>query len=174
MQEEPSFPSTLPFGTPPSTNSAELGRLRKKPKTPSYLSDGEETFASRIMVAQRHYSAVATTVIVLTSPVRQEEPADDDASIVVLEHDDTARTSTFARIQFLLLLARQLRQRSLVRHLLARFLPIFATSSSFSSSSSTRSHIHLASPLVLSLTTMSMKSMRLLLASSRFWSLALR
>ena len=100
MQEEPSFPSTLSFGTPASTNSAELGRLRKESKASSYLSGGEETFASRIMVAQRHYSAVATTVIVPASPVRQDEPVDDVASIatgVALEHDGTPRTSSHLR-----------------------------------------------------------------------------
>ncbi|KAI6042739.1 hypothetical protein EDC04DRAFT_2964607 [Pisolithus marmoratus] len=65
----PSFPSTLPL-TPASTNSAELGRLRKESKSSSHLSTGEEAFASRIMIAQRHYSALATTVVVPASPER--------------------------------------------------------------------------------------------------------
>ncbi|KAG6331516.1 hypothetical protein ID866_7573 [Astraeus odoratus] len=75
IQEEPSFPSTAPI-TPASTNSAELGRLRKESKASSHLSSGEEAFASRIMVAQRHYSALATTVVVPASPEREEEVHD--------------------------------------------------------------------------------------------------
>ena len=50
------------------------------------------------MGAQQHYSAVATTVIVLVSLVRQEEPADDVASFVALEPDCTARTSSHLRL----------------------------------------------------------------------------
>lgn len=99
MQEEPSFPSTLPL-TPASTNSAELGRLRKESKASSHLSGGEEAFASRIMIAQRHYSAVATTFIIPASPERQEEPVDGVASVatgVALEHDGTSRTSAHLR-----------------------------------------------------------------------------
>ncbi|KAI6046837.1 hypothetical protein EDC04DRAFT_2627739 [Pisolithus marmoratus] len=38
--------------------------LRRKSKASSHLSTGEEAFASRIMIAQRHYSALATTVVV--------------------------------------------------------------------------------------------------------------
>ncbi|KAI6120815.1 hypothetical protein EDD17DRAFT_873973 [Pisolithus thermaeus] len=80
IQDEPSFPSTLPL-TPPSTNSAEIGRLRTESKASSHLSTGEETYASRIMIAQRHYSALATTVVVPASPERQEDPADATMSI---------------------------------------------------------------------------------------------
>jgi len=99
MQEVPSFPSTLPL-TPASTNSAGMGRLRKESKASSYLSNGEEAFASRIMIAQRHYSAVATTVIVLASPERQEELVDGVASVVTgiaLEHDGTSRPTSHLR-----------------------------------------------------------------------------
>ncbi|KAI5999860.1 hypothetical protein F5J12DRAFT_270440 [Pisolithus orientalis] len=80
LQEEPSFPSTLPL-TPASTNSAELGRSRKESKSSSHLSTGEEAFASRIMIAQRHYSALATTVVVPASPDKQEELADGVVSV---------------------------------------------------------------------------------------------
>ncbi|KAI6108940.1 hypothetical protein EDD16DRAFT_1737895 [Pisolithus croceorrhizus] len=62
MQDEPSFPSTLTL-TLPSTNS-------------------EEMYALRIMIAQRHYSTLATTVIILASPERQEDPVDAMTSIV--------------------------------------------------------------------------------------------
>ncbi|KAI5986500.1 hypothetical protein EDD15DRAFT_2471543, partial [Pisolithus albus] len=60
MQDEPSFPSTLRL-SPPSTNSDEVNRSRKESKASSHLSTGEETYASRIMITQRHYSALATT-----------------------------------------------------------------------------------------------------------------
>ncbi|KAH7922976.1 hypothetical protein BV22DRAFT_1197017 [Leucogyrophana mollusca] len=72
--EDTSFPSTLPV-TPQSTNSAELGRVRKESKASSHLSGGEEAYAgyaSKIMIAQRHYSALATTVIVPASPEKRE------------------------------------------------------------------------------------------------------
>ncbi|KAI6112822.1 hypothetical protein F5141DRAFT_1063160 [Pisolithus sp. B1] len=36
----------------------------------------EETYASRIMIAQRHYSMLATTVVIPASPERQEDPID--------------------------------------------------------------------------------------------------
>ncbi|KAI6135958.1 hypothetical protein F5141DRAFT_1185131 [Pisolithus sp. B1] len=71
MQDEPSFPSTLPL-TPPSTN---------KLKALSHLSTGEEMYALRIMIAQRHYSTLATTVVILASPERQEDPVDAMTSI---------------------------------------------------------------------------------------------
>jgi len=99
MQEVLSFPSTLPL-TPASTNSAGMGRLRKESKVSSYLSNGEEAFASRIMIAQRHYSAVATTVVIPASPERQEELVDGVASVVTgiaLEHDDTSRPTSHLR-----------------------------------------------------------------------------
>ncbi|KAI6032195.1 hypothetical protein BKA83DRAFT_4210637 [Pisolithus microcarpus] len=80
MQDEPSFPSTLPL-TPPSTDSVEVGRSRKESKASSHLSTGEETYASRIMIAQRHYSALATTVVVPASPEKQEDPVDATTSI---------------------------------------------------------------------------------------------
>ncbi|EGO02088.1 hypothetical protein SERLA73DRAFT_71232 [Serpula lacrymans var. lacrymans S7.3] len=73
--EDMSFGNTVP-PTPQSTNSAELGRVRKESKASSHLSGGEDSlgFASRIMIAQRHYSALATTVVVPASP----EKASDD------------------------------------------------------------------------------------------------
>ncbi|KAF9232790.1 hypothetical protein BU15DRAFT_54645 [Melanogaster broomeanus] len=67
MQED-----TFHTATPQSTNSVELGRIRKESKASSHLSGGEEAFASRIMIAQRHYSALATTVVVPASPERTE------------------------------------------------------------------------------------------------------
>ncbi|KAH7907503.1 hypothetical protein BJ138DRAFT_1129128 [Hygrophoropsis aurantiaca] len=71
--EDRSFPSTLPL-TPQSANSAELGRVRKESKASSHLSGDEPYagYASKIMVAQRHYSALATTVVVPASPEKRE------------------------------------------------------------------------------------------------------
>ena len=71
MQED-TFNTTIP-PTPQSTNSGELGRMRKESKASSHFS-GDEAFATRIMIAQRHYSAVATTVVVPASPERTEAP----------------------------------------------------------------------------------------------------
>ncbi|KAF8969332.1 hypothetical protein BDZ97DRAFT_1653772 [Flammula alnicola] len=53
-------------GTPHSETSVQFGRLRKESKTSSHNSAGDENmaFASRIMIAQRHYSALAQTVVV--------------------------------------------------------------------------------------------------------------
>ncbi|KAH7887332.1 hypothetical protein F5I97DRAFT_1805406 [Phlebopus sp. FC_14] len=67
IQDEMSFQAAIP-PTPQSTNSIEMGRMRTTSKASSHLSGGEEGYASRIMVAQRHYSALATTVVVPASP----------------------------------------------------------------------------------------------------------
>ncbi|KAF8592665.1 hypothetical protein K439DRAFT_1625998 [Ramaria rubella] len=56
----------------PSANSAEMGvaRSRKDSKASSYYSGADDSLAykSQIMVAQRHYSAMATTVYIPASP----------------------------------------------------------------------------------------------------------
>ena len=54
------------YGTPHSELSAQFGRLRTDSKTSSHNSNGDESvaFATKIMVAQRHYSALAQTVVV--------------------------------------------------------------------------------------------------------------
>jgi hypothetical protein len=74
--DEPEMPP-LPFqnddsqpvhihGTPNSELSAQFGRLGTDSKTSSYNSSGDEgvAFATKIMIAQRHYSALAQTVVV--------------------------------------------------------------------------------------------------------------
>jgi hypothetical protein len=63
--DEDSLPVNI-HGTPQSEQSAQFGRLRKESKTSSHNSAGDESmaFASRIMIAQRHYSALAHTVVV--------------------------------------------------------------------------------------------------------------
>jgi hypothetical protein len=52
--------------TPHSELGTQFGRLRTDSKTSSYNSNGDESvaFATRIMIAQRHYSALAQTVVV--------------------------------------------------------------------------------------------------------------
>ncbi|KAF8640126.1 hypothetical protein AX17_001362 [Amanita inopinata Kibby_2008] len=58
-----------------SETSAQFGRVRKDSKTSSHLSGGDESlaFAAQVMIAQRHYSALAQTVVVpSTSPGKQE------------------------------------------------------------------------------------------------------
>ncbi|KAG1735416.1 hypothetical protein EDB19DRAFT_1724333 [Suillus lakei] len=67
MQTESESFNTSVF--PNTPQSAELGRIRKQ-SVQSRISGDE--FASRIMVAQRHYSALATTVVVSASPERQD------------------------------------------------------------------------------------------------------
>ncbi|KAG1735718.1 uncharacterized protein EDB91DRAFT_551386 [Suillus paluster] len=64
--EAESFNNSMFPNTP---QSAEFGRLRKE-SVQSRISG--EDFASRIMIAQRHYSALATTVIVPASPEKQD------------------------------------------------------------------------------------------------------
>ena len=74
--DEPEIPP-LPFqkddsqpvhvhGTPHSELSEQFNRLRTDSKTSSYNSNGDENvvLATRIMIAQRHYSALAQTVVV--------------------------------------------------------------------------------------------------------------
>jgi hypothetical protein len=63
--ESESFNTSVFPNTP---RSAEFGRIRKQ-SVQSRISGDE--FASRIMVAERHYSALATTVIVTASPEKQ-------------------------------------------------------------------------------------------------------
>ena len=60
---------TIPT-TPISETSAEMGRTRKNSKASSHFSGGDESmaYASRMMIAQRHYSAMAHTVVVPASP----------------------------------------------------------------------------------------------------------
>ena len=73
QDEDSSLPLT--FHNTPET-SAQFGRLRMDSKASSHhLSGGDESmaYASRIMVAQRHYSALAQTVVVSgTSPDKQQ------------------------------------------------------------------------------------------------------
>ncbi|KAG2105097.1 uncharacterized protein F5147DRAFT_754033 [Suillus discolor] len=66
MQTESESFNTSVF--PNTPGSAEFGRIRKQ-SVQSRISGDE--FASRIMVAQRHYSALATTVIVTASPEKK-------------------------------------------------------------------------------------------------------
>ncbi|TFY82700.1 hypothetical protein EWM64_g1313, partial [Hericium alpestre] len=70
---EPTIPPT-----PQSANSAELGhnrtRTRKESKASSHFSGGDDSLAvhTRIMIAQRHYSAVATAMFLPGSPTNAE------------------------------------------------------------------------------------------------------
>lgn len=66
FQDDSSLPVNI-GGTPVSENSVQFGRIRKESKSSSHLSAGADdsvAFGSRIMVAQRHYSALAQTVVV--------------------------------------------------------------------------------------------------------------
>jgi hypothetical protein len=73
-------PATVP-PTPQSEHSAELGRIRKQSKASSYFSGADDSVAcaTRIMIAQRHYSAIATTMVVPPSPSPEKREFGDDA-----------------------------------------------------------------------------------------------
>ncbi|KAI0340897.1 hypothetical protein BDW22DRAFT_365380 [Trametopsis cervina] len=68
--------STVP-ATPQSASNAEFGMqqemgMRKKDsKASSYYSTNEENFATKIMIAQRHYSTLAMTMVLPPSPERR-------------------------------------------------------------------------------------------------------
>ncbi|KAF8165605.1 hypothetical protein B0H34DRAFT_762895 [Crassisporium funariophilum] len=65
IQNDDSFPVHV-HGTPQSEMSAQFGRIRNDSKASTHYSGGDESmaFASRIMIAQRHYSTLAQTVVV--------------------------------------------------------------------------------------------------------------
>ncbi|TFY62286.1 hypothetical protein EVG20_g6758 [Dentipellis fragilis] len=67
--------------TPQSQISAELGhtRTRKESHGSSHFGSADESLAfnTRIMVAQRHYSAVATAMVLPPSPTRRVENGND-------------------------------------------------------------------------------------------------
>ncbi|THH19910.1 hypothetical protein EW146_g1341 [Bondarzewia mesenterica] len=69
IQEDNSPPPTV-IMTPYSVNSSEFGRTRNQSRTSSYFSNTDASLAltTKIMIAQRHYSAVATTVVLPPSP----------------------------------------------------------------------------------------------------------
>lgn len=73
--DDSSAGSTL--GTPHSALSAEFGRLRKDSKASSRMSASSEhqAYTTRIMVAQRHYSALAKTIEIQASPEKGEAQA---------------------------------------------------------------------------------------------------
>ena len=68
-----SVPNSVP-PTPVSENSEELGR--KQSKASSYYSGTDETqlHTARLMVAQKHYSALAMTMVVPPSPDPERKP----------------------------------------------------------------------------------------------------
>ncbi|KAL1738446.1 hypothetical protein HDZ31DRAFT_69990, partial [Schizophyllum fasciatum] len=60
-------------GSPASALTAEFGRLRKDSKTSSRMSasSANQEYTTRIMVAQRHYSALAKTIEIQASPEKR-------------------------------------------------------------------------------------------------------
>ncbi|KAJ7498559.1 hypothetical protein FB451DRAFT_1202275 [Mycena latifolia] len=72
QNEDSSLPITIHNSTQ-SEMSAQFGRLRNDSKASSHVSGADESlaYASRIMVAQRHYSALAQTVLVPGSPEKR-------------------------------------------------------------------------------------------------------
>lgn len=70
IQMEDTTPSFV-VPTPQSQNSAELGRMRSVASSHYSGADESLAYASRIMVAQKHYSALAQTVRVPASPDKE-------------------------------------------------------------------------------------------------------
>lgn len=80
MQEpEKQYTYTVPT-TPQNADSVEfhmheeMGTRKKDSKASSYFSNAEENFATQIMIAQRHYSTLAMTMVVPPSPDRRPSP----------------------------------------------------------------------------------------------------
>lgn len=72
MQTDDNLPS-VPH-TPQSQMSAEMGMRRVESKASSYYSSVDESvaFATQIMIAQRHYSALAQTLVIPPSPEHKD------------------------------------------------------------------------------------------------------
>ncbi|KAI9000773.1 hypothetical protein BD414DRAFT_532602 [Trametes punicea] len=108
MPEEPLTPP-LPMQTerslPPtpaqSEMSAELGtRPRKESKASSYYSGTSDSaaFQTQIMIAQRHYSALAMTMVVPRSPTVERRASMDDSAIgVAVSGVETPQTQQATR-----------------------------------------------------------------------------
>lgn len=106
MQPERSLPAT----PAQSERSAEFGRtpgrLRKESKASSYYSGTSDSvaFQTQIMIAQRHYSALAQTIAVPpspTAPVGPERRAsmDDSAAASGIETKPVTRASQHLRVR---------------------------------------------------------------------------
>ncbi|KAG5648815.1 hypothetical protein DXG03_000164 [Asterophora parasitica] len=76
QNDDSSLPVNIHNGTPHSETSAQFGRLTSSKS--SHFSGGDESlaFASKIMIAQKHYSAIAQTVVVASSSPERPQPAE--------------------------------------------------------------------------------------------------
>ncbi|EIN10998.1 hypothetical protein PUNSTDRAFT_119820 [Punctularia strigosozonata HHB-11173 SS5] len=76
IQYEDTPAPTVP-PTPASATSAEMGRIRKESKASSYYSGADASIqhAARVMVAQKHYSALAKTFVLPPSPEQRASMA---------------------------------------------------------------------------------------------------
>ncbi|KAI0677299.1 hypothetical protein C8Q78DRAFT_1180593 [Trametes maxima] len=93
---------SLPPTPAQSERSAELGRMRprKESKASSYYSGGSDSgaFQTQIMIAQRHYSALATTMVVPPSPTYERRASMDDSAIgVAVSGVETPQTQKASR-----------------------------------------------------------------------------
>ncbi|KAJ7068701.1 hypothetical protein C8F01DRAFT_978000 [Mycena amicta] len=93
--------SSLPVSihnTTHSEMSAQFGRLRYDSKASSHVSGADESmaYATRIMIAQRHYSAAAKTLLVSRSP-EKAGPAGANSVAATGVASDRPRTSTHLR-----------------------------------------------------------------------------
>ncbi|KAG6910124.1 hypothetical protein DXG01_012883 [Tephrocybe rancida] len=79
QDEDSSLPVNL-HSRSHSETSAQFGRLRKDSQASSHLSGARESlaFASKIMIAQRHYSALAQTVVVAGPSPEKNQSANPD------------------------------------------------------------------------------------------------
>ncbi|PBL02998.1 hypothetical protein ARMGADRAFT_1050470 [Armillaria gallica] len=79
QMDDSSLPPSV-SNTPHSETSEQFGRLRKDSKASSHFSSGDESmaYASRIMIAQRHYSALARTMVVPSGPPQKSATIGSD------------------------------------------------------------------------------------------------
>ncbi len=79
QMDDSSLPPSV-SNTPHSETSEQFGRLRKDSKASSHFSGGDESmaYASRIMIAQRHYSALARTMVVPSGPPEKSATSGSD------------------------------------------------------------------------------------------------
>ncbi|KAF9037860.1 hypothetical protein BDZ89DRAFT_1219832 [Hymenopellis radicata] len=87
--------------TPQSETSEQFGRIRKDSKASSHFSGGDASmaYASQIMIAQRHYSTLARTMLVSASPEKQGLDVDGEAPLEDVDLNvDEALTSAVRRV----------------------------------------------------------------------------
>ncbi|KIY73925.1 hypothetical protein CYLTODRAFT_341250 [Cylindrobasidium torrendii FP15055 ss-10] len=86
--------------TPKSETSEQFGRIRKDSKASSHFSsaDASMAYTSQIMIAQKHYSTVAKTLLIGSSPEKQAALAECEADDEVIDEIEQAITTGVRRV----------------------------------------------------------------------------